>query len=447
MIKKLKHQFIAINMILVLLVIVPTFIYMYTSTAKDLARSSYMAIEEGFGMFTGPEGEKNNPNGGGNERFEKPEFTMPNDEEFNGEDDPRKNFFNTFFVTLDSEGNIIEKVARSNYEIADEDLSTIIELVKAQESPSGVVDELDIRYVVKNYTNSDGLDVTTIGFMDIGYEKNMLDAQRRMYIVIGFVILIVFLIISILLSKQVMRPIEKSWNQQQQFVSDVSHELKTPTAVILANASILKMNEDLGDDKKWVDYISIEAERMKNLIEQLLFLSKSDFSKSEFVFSTIQLGDLVFGSTLPYEAVLFENGKNVTISTKIEDDCIVLGDEGQLKQLVNILIDNAVKYSLENSEIKVFLTKESKNNKNYVALRVNNKSEVISEDDLEKLFERFYKVDKARTRNGDSHGLGLSIAKEVVANHKGKISVKNSEQDGTTFKVLIPRPSQERKSK
>ncbi len=439
MINKLKRQFIAINMILVLLVIVPTFTYMYTSTAENLARSSYMAIEEGLGMFTGPKDNINVQKKPDRAGFEKPQFEMPNESETTGEDDPHRNFFNTYFVTIDSDGNILEKVARANYEIADEDLYTIIEYVNAQGTKNGVVDELDIRYVVRNYTNSEGVDVTTIGFMDIGYEKSILDTQKTMYLGIGFTILVVFLIISILLAKRVIKPIEKSWNQQQQFVSDVSHELKTPTAVILANASILKMNDELGDDKKWVDYISVEAERMKNLIENLLFLSKSDFSKSEYIFGTVQFGNLVFGSTLPYEAVLFENGKNITISTQIEDDCIVLGDEGQLKQLVNILIDNAVKYSLEDSEIKVTLNKETKNNKNYVALRVNNKSEVISDEDLEKIFQRFYKVDKARTRDGESYGLGLSIAKEVVTNHKGKISVKSTKEDGTTFKVLFPR--------
>ncbi len=439
MIKKLKRQFIAINMILVLLVIVPTFTYMYTSTANNLARSSYMAIEEGLGMFTGPKDGKNIPKDLENKRLEKPQFEMPKEGEFGEENDPQRNFFNTFFVTLDSAGNVLETVARSSYEIADEDLQTIIDSVTAQGSNKGVVNELGIRYIIRNYTNSDGVDVTTIGFMDISYEKNILSTQKTMYIGIGFVVLAVFFIISILLSKRVMKPIEKSWNQQQQFVSDVSHELKTPTAVILANASILKMNDELGEDRKWVDYISIEAERMKNLIEKLLFLSKSDFNKSEYIFSTVQFGELVFGSTLPYEAVLFENGKNVTLSTKIEDNCTVLGDEGQLKQLVNILIDNAVKYSLGNSEIKVTLNKESKNNKNYIALRVNNKSEVISDEDLEKIFQRFYKVDKARTRENESYGLGLSIAKEVVLNHKGKISVKSSKEEGTTFKVLIPR--------
>ncbi len=440
MINKLKRQFITINMVLVLLVIVPTFLYMYSTMANNLARSSYMAIEEGLGMFTGPSGSSEDMlKEDEKKRFEKPQFDMPKEDEYSDENDPRSNFFNTFFVTLDTKGNILETVARSSYEIADEDLNTIIQQVYQQESERGVVEDLGIRYVVRNYKNNEGVDVITIGFMDISYEQNILDTQKTMYIGIAGVILIVFLMISVLLSKQVMKPIEKSWNQQQQFVSDVSHELKTPTAVILANASILKMNEDLGEDKKWVDYISIEAERMKNLIESLLFLSKSDFSKSEFIFSTIQLGELVFGSTLPYEAVLFENGKNVTLSTKIDDDCIVLGDETQLKQLVNILIDNAVKYSLDNSEIKISLTKESKNNKNYIALRVNNKSEVISSEDLEKIFQRFYKVDKARTRDGESYGLGLSIAQEVVTNHKGKISVKSNKEDGTTFKVLIPR--------
>ncbi len=435
MIKKLKRQFIGINMILVMLVIIPTFIYMQVNIKSDLQKDGFMAIEEGLKQF----GNKRFDGNGGNSLDFKPNDYILQDEnnDFGAPPNLNENFFNTYYVTLDKDLNVLETHSRSNFVIADEDIDIIVEEIIATGEKRGVLEDRNLRYVVKNYTNQDGEELATIGFMDITFEQNLLANQRDMFLMISFVILIVFFGISVFLANHIIKPIEKSWKQQQQFVSDVSHELKTPTAVILANTSILKMNPDLNEDKKWVDYIEIEAKRMKKLVEDLLFLSKSDFSKNEQVLSSFSLNDVVLNSTLPFEAVLFESEKNVEMVTDIsKDESLILGDESQLKQLVNILLDNAYKYSLENSKINISLKKDS--TKNNVILKVNNMSEVISEDDLEHLFDRFYKVDKARTRDGNSYGLGLSIAQEIVLNHKGKISVKSNEAEGTTFKVTIP---------
>ncbi len=434
MIQKLKRQFIGINMILVMLVIIPTFVYMQLNTKNDMAMDSYMAIEEGLNQF----GNKRDDLGGIgiNPEFKPKDFVLKDGEEPVTPPMLNENFFNTYFVTLDTELNILETHSRSNFVIDDEDINIIVNEIMTTGESRGILLDRDLRYVVKTYTTPEGVEETAIGFMDISYELNLLANQRDMFLMISFVILIIFFGISVFLANHIIKPIEKSWKQQQQFVSDVSHELKTPTAVILANTSILKMNPDLNDDKKWVDYIEIEAKRMKKLVEDLLFLSKSDYKKSEQVLSSFSLSDVVLNSTLPFEAILFESKKNVEIVTDITPDNIIIGDENQLKQLVNILLDNAFKYSLENSNINISLKQDT--TKNNVILKVNNMSEVISEEDLEHLFDRFYKVDKARTRDGNSYGLGLSIAKEIVSNHKGKISVKSDAENGTTFKIVIP---------
>ncbi len=429
MIQKLKRQFIGINMILVMLVIIPTFIYMQLNTINDMEKDSYMAIEEGLKQF----GNKKNDFG---IDFKPKEYVLPNEGDMMSPPMLNENFFNTFFVTLDTELNVLETHSRSNFVITEEDLSLIIDEIIETEESKGILADHNLRYIIKYYTTPEGVEQIVIGFMDISYELNILSNQRDMYLMISLVILVVFFGISVFLANHIIKPIEKSWKQQQQFVSDVSHELKTPTAVILANTSILKMNPDLNEDKKWVDYIEIEAKRMKKLVEDLLFLSKSDYSKNEQVLSSFSLSDVVLNSTLPFEAVLFESKKNVEIVTDITQDSMILGDENQMKQLVNILLDNAHKYSLENSKIHVSLKQDTV--KNNVVLKVNNMSEVISEEDLEHLFDRFYKVDKARTREGNSYGLGLSIAKEIVANHKGKIIVTSDETKGTTFKITIP---------
>lgn len=433
MIKKLKKQFVLVNMILVLLVIVPIFVFMQMSMRRDMARDSYMAIEEGLKQFGGT------PDTGvfsSNDGVQSVTPNPPDDIKDPENDFKNQTFFETFYVTLDSENNIISTIARADFSIETDELNRIVNQVLEHNKVRGKLQEYNLRYTSKIFTDFWGKTYTTIGFSDTTYETMMLENSRNMYIMVIIAILVIFLLISIYLSNLMIKPIEKSWKQQQQFVSDVSHELKTPTAVILANASILSMNQDLDEDRKWVDYIDIEAKRMKKLIEDLLFLSKSDSGKNERVFSTISLDSILFDTILPFEAIIYESDKNVEINTDINEDCNILGDENQIKQLITILIDNAYKYSLPNTNINVQLYKDT--GKNNATLTFNNMSDVIEKEELERLFDRFYKLDKARTREGNSYGLGLSIAKEIVANHNSKIKVKNDAENGTTFKITFP---------
>lgn len=433
MIKRLKRQFVLVNMVLVLLVIIPIFIFMQASTKRDMEKDSYMALEEGLKQFGDANIVPYNDNRPTN-AMEDIGFGIGGGPEQESEF-KSQSFFETFFVMLDSDYNIVETLARSDFSIDGDELDNIIREVIEKDNVQGVLDDYNLRYKVKKYTDIFGNSFTSIGFNDITYEKMMLSNSRDMYIMVTIIILLIFFIISIYLSNLMIKPIENSWKQQQQFVSDVSHELKTPTAVILANTSILSMNDDLREDKKWVDYIDIEAKRMKKLIEDLLFLSKTDSGKNEKILSSFYLNDVLLDILLPFEAVLYESKKNVELVTEIADDCKIKGDESQIKQLVAIMVDNAYKYSLPNTKINVELYKD--NIKNNGILIVNNMSEVIDKEDLDRIFDRFYKVDRARTREGNSHGLGLSIAREIILNHNAKIKVKSDVENGTTFRITF----------
>ncbi|MFV0519339.1 MAG: sensor histidine kinase [Lachnospirales bacterium] len=419
MLKKLKWQFVFVNMILVLLVIIPTFSYMHLNLKKEMYLNSMEAMEEGFIQFDMPDV--------GNEKNFNP-FVLENRTERPAGKGGFEYFFNTFFVELDENNEIVRTHSRSNYTISDENISLILDEILDKEQKQGDIDDLNLRYLVREFEGN-----TKIAILDTSYEKMMLGEQSKTFIVIAIVIFVIFFGISIILSNMMIKPIEKSWNQQKQFISDASHELKTPTAVILANTSILLQNDNLNEDKKWIDYIDIEARRMKKLVEDLLFLSKSDYTKDDKSLYNFSISDTVLNTILPFEAVIFEMNKKIQLNSDIEQNIFIKGDESQIKQLVTILIDNALKYSFDNSEIWISLKHDIVKNK--VVLKVNNPSDIIDKNDLEHLFDRFYKVDKARTRNANSYGLGLSIAKEIVNIHKGKIYAENDEINGTTITV------------
>jgi signal transduction histidine kinase len=254
----------------------------------------------------------------------------------------------------------------------------------------------------------------------------------------GGVALFILLLISVLLSKIVLRPVEKAWVQQQQFVADASHELKTPLTVILANNDILMspghVNDTVIDQKQWVESTQAEATHMKKLVDNLLFLARSDAADAasqKIICSDVSWSDTVMDIYLQFEPVAFENG--VTIDADIERDTKVNGDPTQLRQLAHILIDNAIKYAGDNG--RIFVKVASKGS--VVDFSVNNTGAPIPKADIGHIFERFYRADKARKQEG-GYGLGLAIAKSIVEKHGGIITCKSNETDGTTFTATLP---------
>lgn len=244
-----------------------------------------------------------------------------------------------------------------------------------------------------------------------------------------------FYLISRLLAKLSLRPVEQAWEQQRQFVADASHELKTPITVILANTDIIRAHPDASvrEQAKWVDYIQDEAVRMKSLVDDLLFLAKSDAARLPSTAAQVQLDQVVTGSLLPFESVAFE--AKVTLREEITPDITLQGDEIQLRRLVVILLDNAVKYAGEQGVVTLRLDRIQEKPR----LTVHNTGPAISQDHLPHLFERFYRSDPSRDRAQGGYGLGLSIAKSIVESHGGKISVTSTPAAGTTFTVVFPK--------
>lgn len=238
--------------------------------------------------------------------------------------------------------------------------------------------------------------------------------------------------ISSLVSRRLVKPIQEMLDEQHDFISDVSHELKTPLAVINANAEAL---ESESGENKWVGSIKSESLRMSGLINELLAASRLEKSDSQNTFTRIDLSSIVNETVMTFDAMAFERG--VIIDTNIHDGVFVEGNSEKLHRLAGILLDNAVKYVNKNGRITVDLYTRFAN----TVLEVANTGSYIEKDQAKKIFERFYRIDESRTTEGKykSYGLGLSIARTIVEEHGGNISVtsKRGDPDVTTFKVVI----------
>jgi signal transduction histidine kinase len=240
-----------------------------------------------------------------------------------------------------------------------------------------------------------------------------------------------FLIISKILADIARAPVEKAWEQQKQFLADASHDLKTPLTVILANNNILSAhkNETVESQMKWIESTSEEAGRMSDLVNKMLELAKSEASKEELRLGEIDLSEVVENSILQFEVVAFE--KNITIESGIQPDIHLRTHRSTLSKVLEILFDNAIKYSEENGTISVALYKSSKK----IYFTINNKGEYIKPHELPHVFERFYRTNKEREVGG--HGLGLSLAKKKCDMLGCKIKVESNEEDGTTFTITF----------
>ena len=317
------------------------------------------------------------------------------------------------------------RVSGSNYyDLQDEE--TLLPLVTAAlsaDTDSGVLASQHMRYF-----RLEGALAVRIAFMDSTFEQATLRSLVRVCLLIGAAALLVLFGLSWLLSGFVTRPVARTWQNQQQFLSDASHELKTPLTVILSSADLLKTSAQ-PEQRQYVDNISVESRRMKALVEDMLTLSRTESGRAA-PFEPLDLSDLVTDAALRFEPVAFEAGH--PLQYDIQNGASLSGDRQQLDQLLDILLDNAVKYAAKDAPIRLTLDISGKN----AVLAVENPGDPIPPDKLPHLFDRFYRVDDARTGAG-SFGLGLAIAQQIVHRHKGIITAA-SDARATRFTVTLP---------
>lgn len=359
---------------------------------------------------------------GMNTDFFEPLRPAPNGEpEFNHrfEDSPMFKLSTFYTVAFSYDGNVIEIKNEPPTIHSDDDLVDLAEKVIISGKEKGTENNLSFYMMDKS-------GYVLVTFMDNTIVNENAITLFRYTLIFGAFALILFFFLSKFLAEKIVNPLEESYEKQKQFVSDAGHELKTPVSVVSANAELLE--RELGDNQ-WLKNIQYENERMGVLISQLLDLARTENVTPQM--ETLDLSHLVSGEVLPFESVAFEKG--LEIKTDIKENIKVTGNSTQLKQLVSILLDNAVKHTNEKGDVFCKLTKEN----NFATISVINKGDEIPKEHREKLFERFYRVDDARNSESNHYGLGLAIAKAIADSHKGKIEVLC--YDGLVeFQVKIP---------
>lgn len=399
MLKGLKHKFILINMLLVGIVIISIFTSVCLITYFTQENYITTLLEESL-LIKG-------------ENIKIPESLS----------DRTFKYAHVFTVCLNDSGEIIV----SNTDDVDKDfVKSAISQAWSREEDSGIIRSLNLSYM-KEKTMSG----TLISFVS---RENLQERVRHAITITsiaGMISLLLFFYISKHLADISIAPVERAWKQQKQFIADASHDLKTPLTVILANNEIVSSHTDepVSSQMKWLESTGEEAKRMSELVNHMLELAKSEDVKQELSFSDTDLSELVESSILQFEVVAFE--KNVTIESNITPSIVAKTHRETLSRVLDILFDNAIKYSPPDERITVNLYQTSQQ----IRFSIQNFGEVISKEDLPHIFERFYRTDKAREVGG--HGLGLSIAEKLCEMLSCKISVESDELLGTIFTVSM----------
>jgi len=412
MIYRLQRKFILICTVSVLTVIALVFGVILVLNISSMNRNMDMLadrVSEGGGRFPGAMEEKPHPD------------KMPPRNEQNFEFITPETPFSTrhFTVFFDKDGKVDQTFTESIYAI-DED--TAIQYAEK------VVDDEDERGWIANYRYkvvSTGFGKGVV-FVDGSMSRSSLMQSMT---IAGFVLLgcaALVLILIFLLSKKAVKPIAESYEKQKQFITDANHELKTPLTLILANLDIAEA--ELGKNE-WLDDIRSEGHRMTELVNQLVALSRMDEEGQPLNITEVALDNLVGDTFAEFEPLAKERGKHITAS--IDKEISYLGDEALLHRLIGILMDNAIKYCDQGGEITVNLHRGRR-----IILTVENTYAAVDELELNRLFDRFYRADKARKFTG-GYGVGLSMAKAIVEKHKGEITAYKKDATYIGFKVLL----------
>lgn len=303
-------------------------------------------------------------------------------------------------------------------------LEKLLKTVSNSKESTGIIKDYSLRFYRTNTHQGE-----QIFFTDISSEINTLDHLLNNCIAIGIGAFFAFLVISWLLAHWAIHPVEEAWTQQKQFVGDASHELKTPLTVITTNAELLLMNPCEEAAKiQFIQNILTMSAQMRGLTDSLLNLARIDNTSLKHTFTKVNISDLVSHTVLPFEPVFFE--QRLELIEQIDNNLFVMGDTVYLRQIVEILLDNAQKYAYPQTVVHITLKQSGRK---HCLLTVTNTGETIKKEDQKNIFKRFYRIDKARNMN-HSYGLGLSIAANAVRQHKGKIWV-HSANNRTTFYV------------
>ena len=407
MLKRLRREFIAITMLLVGLVLAGVLGVTLLANAASLRASADRildrAVERGVSV-----GQLGDPTG-----------TMGSD------------YMLAAVVDISRAGAVLV-VDETPFDVPLETLKAVLTDASTSELSSGRCDGYPIMW--KRAETSWGY---RIAFLDTYTIDSTLRSQAMTCAAVFLVSMGALFAVAWALSGWALRPVERAWGQQRRFVSDASHELKTPLAVIIANTQILQHESGLPEGaRRWVESTADEASHLRDLIEDLLTLARSDEREASGARAAeaqeVELAPIVSGCCLEFDAVAFERG--CSIEETLADGVRARVAPDEYGRVVRTLLDNATKYAAAGSTIRVRLGRDGRRSR----LTVNNLGEVIAPEDLEHLFDRFFRTDRARERTtAGGFGLGLAIARGIVEAAGGTIAATSTQRDGTTITVTL----------
>ena len=412
MIYRLQRKFILISTVSVLVVVTLAFGVILAWNISSMNRNMDVLadrVSEGGGQFS-------DVHQGGH----RPDKEPPRDEgkfDFITSETP----FSTrhFTVFFDEGGQVTETFTESIYSITEAEAVTYAERAVDEGGERGWM----ANYRYKVYTTDVG---TGVVFVDGSVNRSSLMQSMTIagVVLLGCAALVLVLIF--LLSKKAVKPIAESFEKQRQFITDANHELKTPLTLILANLDIARA--ELGPNE-WLDDIRAEGHRMAELVNRLIELSRMDEEGHSLHLAEVPLGVLVADTVAEFESLAKDRGK--TMTAVIDKEITYRGDEALLHRLLGILLDNAIKYCDPEGEISITLHRGR-----HVALTVENTYADVGEVALDRLFDRFYRADRARRFTG-GYGVGLSMAKAIAEKHKGNITAYKKDGTHIGFKVVL----------
>ena len=397
MIRKLRWKVVAITMLFVTAILLSVFCGVYLNARSSLRQSAelqlYQALQSGASEFFRP-----------------------------GQSDGSL----SCFVVDVYPNNTLRFSGSSYYQMDETLLRQIVSDCLQQKDDAGLLSNYHLRYLRQVSPM-----VLRIAFTDSSLEQATLRSLVRTSLVIGFAAIAALFVCCYFLSGVITCPVERAWQAQQRFLSDASHELKTPLTVVLSSAELLaEHTTENSDSATYVDNIRAEGQRMRSLVEDMLTLSRSENTQQKPLVAAVDLSDLATESVLRFEPVAYEQGRQLHYD--IREGITLLGDEGQLRQLLGILLDNALKYAPQGSFAALRLEMQERQ----VVMTVENGGAPIPPEHLPHLFERFYRADSSRSDHS-SFGLGLSIAQAITQTHGGTIRVE-SDARSTRFIVTLP---------
>lgn len=350
----------------------------------------------------------------------KSEFEKMDDElgiriaNYNEESPYRLRFFTVYY---DAEGHVVSDVSHIA-SIDEEKALTMADYAKRRMKSVGTYE--NYRYRVSD-------DGGMVVFVDYNDEYSSIDLLTVMLALIAAGFILMITVVFYFLSKRIVRPFEENTRMQKQFITDASHELKTPLAIISANAEVLAYKTG---ENEWIGNITAQVDRVSGLVNELLTLNRLEEVEEISDIEPVDLSILSIETADSFNEVL--QSKNVERIDQIEQGVIVNGNRAQLERLLSVLVENASKYVAENGKVKITLEKDQR----YTSLSIFNSCEIDKDVDYSHLFDRFYRPDSSRTSSTGGHGIGLSIAKRIVSLHNGTIGAVPSD-DGLTINVKL----------